>query len=324
MSETLPFADLPPVIVAMLRDEATLSVAINVLDDSRRDNLTRTEEINARKPSFGGLLASKKDREDYHAALKTVQIQLASIDALIARASLARERVQPILRVALVQHLSQSDPAHRQGLRASRFHEHWHRCHAVVADRLKGFLRDLREAAAGLADDAKNDRARASSNTAWKMTNARAAAAELERSLTELNATAAEHAAAVAGTPFAASRLPVTEPWLCINRIDTIALRPPAEAATDAARLLAEYTDIKKPALETLEGMFKAAAVEHAHLAETSLRARWSELLVYAETHLVTDAELEPALADIERRLLEGERIRLNTQFDQQAFRHEP
>jgi len=324
MPDTTPFADLPPVIVAMLRDEATLSVAINVLEDSRRDNLTRTEEINTRKPSFGGLLSSKKDREDYHAALKNVQLQLASIDALLSRATTARERLQPILRVALVQHLGTSDPAHRQGLRASRFHEHWHRCHAVVGDRVKGFLRDLREAHAAFAEDARTAKARPSSNTTWKLTTVRTAAAELERALADLNATAAEHAAAVAGTPFAASKLPVVEPWHCISRIDTIGVRPMPEAAAEAARMLAEFNDIKKPALETLEGMYQAAAVEHAHLAETSLRARWSELLVYAETHLVTDAELEPALADIERRLLDSETARLNTQIDQQAFRRGP
>lgn len=323
MAEASPLADLPPGIVAMLRDEATLSVAINVLEDSRRDNLTRTEEIHSRKPALGGFLSSKKDRDDYQAALKTVQIQLASIDALIARATVARERVQPMLRIALVQHLGQSDPAHRQGLRASRFHEHWHRCHAVVADRLKGFLRDLREASAALADDAKSGRPRPSSNTSWKLTTVRTAAAELERSLSELNNTASEHAAAVNGTPFAASTLPIVDPWPCISRIDTIMIRPVPEAAADAARMLGEFNEIHKPALETLEGRFKAAAVEHAHLAEASLRSRWSELLVYAEAHLVSDAELEPALADIERRLLDSERARLNAQFDNQPFRHE-
>jgi hypothetical protein len=88
--------------------------------------------------------------------------------------------------------------------------------------------------------------------------------------------------------------------------------------------MITEFADIKKTALDTLEGRYQAATVEHANLAETSLRARWSELLVYAETHLVTDAELEPALADIERRLFESERARLNAQLDQQAFRHEP
>jgi hypothetical protein len=306
----------------MLRDEATLSVAINVLEESRRDNLTRTDEINSRKPALGGFLSSKKDRDDYQAALKTVRIQLASIDALISRATMARERIQPMLRMALIQHLSERDPAHRQGLRASRFHEHWHRCHAVVSDRLKGFLRDLREASAALADDLKNNRPRPSSNTTWKLTNARAAAAELERTLAELNATANDHANAVANTPFAASHLPIVDSWACISRIDTITVRPLLEANTEASHLLTEFTEIHKPALESLEGRFKAAAVDHAHLAETSLRARWSELLAYAEIHLVSDAELEPAVSDIERRLLEADRARLNAQIDNQAFRH--
>jgi hypothetical protein len=324
MSQPTPLADLPPVIVAMLRDEATLSVALNVLEDSRRDNLSRTEEINTRKPSFGGLLSSRKDRDDYQAALKNVQAQLASIDALLSRATVARERIQPVLRVALVQHLGQTDPAHRQGLRASRFHEHWHRCHAVVADRLKGFIRDLREAHAAFAEDARTARARPSSNATWKLTTVRSAAAELERALVDLNTTASDHATAVAGTPFAASSLPIVEPWHCISRIDSIGVRPMPEAASEAAKMLTEFTDIRKPTLETLEGMYQAAAVEHAHLAETSLRARWSELLAYAEMHLVSDAELEPALTDIERRLLDSETARLNAQLDQQAFRHEP
>ncbi|MGC4072110.1 MAG: hypothetical protein QM760_06255 [Nibricoccus sp.] len=324
MPEITPFADLPPVIVAMLRDEATLSVAINVLDDSRRDNLTRTEEINARKPSFGGLLASKKDREDYHAALKNVQLQLASIDALLSRASVARERIQPILRVALVQHLGQTDPAYRQGLRASRFHEHWHRCHAVLCDRLKGFLRDLREAQAAFAEDARTAKARPSSNATWRLTTVRTAAAEVERALHDINSTATDHANAVANTPFAASGLPVIEPWNCIGRIDAIGVRPMPEAAAEAAKMIVEFSDVKKPALEALEGHYQAATVEHAQLAETCLRARWSELLVYAEQYLVSDAELEPSLADIERRLLDAETARLNAQIDGQAFRNMP
>jgi hypothetical protein len=324
MPDATPFADIPPVIVAMLRDEATLSVAINVLDDSRRDNLTRTEEIAARKPALGGFLSSKKDRDDYQAALKNVQTQLASIDALLSRATVARERLQPVLRVALVHYLGQSDPAYRQGLRAARFHEHWHRCHAVVADRLQGFLRDLRDAHAAFAEDARTARARPSSNATWKLTTVRTAAAEMDRALSDLNTTATDHAAAVAGTPFAASSLPIVGPWNCIMRIDAIGVRPMPEATAEAAKMIAEFNEIKKPALDTLEGRYQAATVEHAHLAETSLRARWSELLVYAETHLVTDAELEPALADIERRLFESERARLNAQLDQQAFRHEP
>ena len=142
--------------------------------------------------------------------------------------------------------------------------------------------------------------------------------------MSDLNATAAEHAAAVAGTPFAACHLPIVEPWGCITRIDMMGVRPIPDATAEAARLLAEFNDLRKPTLDTLEGMYKAATVEHAHLAETSLRARWSELLTYAEQHLVSDAELEPALADIERRLLDAERARLNAQFDAQAFSHEP
>ena len=322
MPDLSPLADLPPVIVALLRDEATLSVALNVLDESRRDNLTRTEEINTRKPSFGGLLSSKKDRDDYHNALRAAQAQLASIDALINRATHARERVQPALRVALVQHLGQSDPAHRQGLRASRFHESWHRCHAILADRLQGFLRDLREAHAAFAEDARTARARPSSNSTWKLTTVRSAAAEVDRAVSDLNTTGTDHATAVAGTPFAASNLPILTPWNCIARIDAIGVRPMPEAAAESARMLAEFKDIKA-VLEALEGRFKAATEEHAQLAETSLRARWSELLAYAEIHLVTDAELEPALADIERRLLEAERIRLEAELDNQAFRHE-
>jgi len=322
MPDNSPFADLPPALVAMLRDEANLSVAINVLEDSRRDNLTRTEEINARRPKIS-FLASKKDREAHQSALHNAQQQLAAIDVLLTRATTTRERLQPIIRVALVQHLGVIDPSHRQGLRAARFHEHWHRGQAIIADRLKGFLRDLREARAALAEDAKNARARPSSNSAWRLTTARASAAELERSISDLNAAATDHSTAVTGTPFAEVHLPMLELWPCISRIDILTARTPAEAEAEAGRTLKEFTEFREPALTTLEGMFKAAAGDHTEIAETRLRRRWSELLTHAEAHLVTDAELEPTLADIERRLLETERARLNSQFERQPFLHE-
>jgi hypothetical protein len=324
MPETTAPADLPPEIVALLRDEATVSAALAVLEESRRDNLTRTEERESRRPLFGGLLSAKKDREKYQTALQTLQQQLAAIDALIARATVARDRLQPLLRIALVHHLSESDPAHRQGLRAARYHEHWLRCHAIVADRLKGFLRDLRAANTSLADDVKQARARFSGNTTWLLTQARAAAAELERSVGELNATCAEHAAAVAHTPFAASKLPKLEPWTCIVPIEALALRPPADAHADATRLLNEFSEIKHSALAGLEGLYQSVTGEHAQLAETSLRARWSILRAHAEAHWVSDAELEPSLAEIETRLLERERARLTSQFSNQAFFNEP
>ncbi len=318
-----PFAAYPPALVGMLRDEATLSVALSVLEESRRENLARTDEINARKPALGGILSSKKDREDYQAALKTVQIQRASIDRLITRATLARDRVQPGLREALLAYLSTRDPAFQRGLQASRLHAHWAHHHTIVVDRMKGFVRDLRETATALADDAKNGRPLPSNHATWKITTVRTAAAELERTLAELNGFATEQAAQVEGTLFAASRLPFAESWPCINEIDTLTVCPVPEAATGAARLLNEYVQIRQPALDTLDGMFKAATVEYAHIADAALRTRWQELVVLAETHLVGDAELEPALADIERRLLEAERIRLNQQFDNQAFTHE-
>jgi|GEM_PF-3361870 hypothetical protein len=318
-----PFAAFPPALVGMLRDDATLSVALSVLEESRRENLARTDEINARKPALGGILASKKDREDYQAALKTVQIQRASIDRLITRATLARERVQPGLREALLAYLSTHDPIFQRGIQASRLHSHWAHQHAIVVDRMKGFVRDLRETAAALAEDAKNGRPIPSNHATWKITTVRTAAAELERTLSELNAVAAEQAAAVDGTPLAAARLPFAEAWPCINEIDTLTVCPIPEAAASAARLLNDYLQIRQPALDTLEGMFKVATVEYSHLSEAALRNRWQELVILAETHLVGDAELEPALADIERRLLEAERIRLNQQFDNQAFTHD-
>ena len=313
MPEANPFAEMAPPIVAMLRDEANLSTARHVLDDARQDCLNRLETIRAQRPAFG-FLASKKNRDDYATSLASVEAQLSTIDGMITRVGNARDRLQPTLRAALVDYLNGVDPMYRQGFRASRFHERWRRAHAVVADRLKAFLRDSREMRNAVAGDVQRARPKLSSDAIWNLGNARKAAVELDREIDALNQVTAEHRSFVEGTPFAEIRLPVVERWFCMERVDAITLRAPTEALAEAERLLSEFNDLRLPSLTTMIGIFEAAAAEHNQLAETRLRQCWSSLLAHAEAHLVSDAELEPTLQDIERRQSDAERQRLYAQ----------
>lgn len=321
MADTSPFADMSPAIVAMLRDEANLSTARHVLDDARQDCLNRLETVQAQRPAFG-FLAAKKQREDYQTQLASVQSQLAALEQMIARVNAARDRLQPSLRAALVEYLNQADAMYRQGFRASRFHERWRRAHALVADRLKAFLRDSRQLRNAIAGDLSRERARYSSDTVWHLTNTRTAAAELDREIDALNHVGVEHHSFVANTPFAEVKLPFIERWNCMHRIDAITLRSPAEGMVDTDKLLAEFSEMRQPVLDSIHGIFEASAAEHNQLAEARLRQCWSSLLAYAETHLVSDAELEPTLRDIESRQAEAERQRVLGQAVR-PFEHE-
>lgn len=309
MPETSPLADMPPAIVSLLRDEANLSTARHVLDDARNDCLNRLETLRAERPPFG-FLGSKKQRDDYAAAVNGVEAQLQLIDAMINRVTIARDRVQPGLRAALVDYLNQADPMYRQGLRAGRFHEHWRRAHAVVADRVKAFIRDSKGAQTAITADANGRRTSYSSEATWNLTNARNAAIELDRELKALNDVSAEHRSFVAGTPFVDLHLPVVEKWDCIQKVDTLMTRGPTEALPEVNRLVTEFVDLRQPSLGTLQSIFESVAAEHAQLAEARLRQCWSSLLNYAETHLVSDADLEPTLAEIEQRQIAVERAR--------------
>lgn len=318
MSETSPLADMSPAIVSMLRDEANLTTARHVLDDARNDSLNRLDTLRTERPAFG-FLGSKKQRDDYNASVAAVETQLRAIDAMIARVTAARDRLQPSLRAGLVDYVGRVDPMYRQGLRASRFHEHWRRAHAVVADRVKAFIRDAKGAQSAIAADVTARRSAHSADTAWNLTNARNAGIELDRELKALNDVSLEHQSSVTGTPFVQLRLPVIEAWNCIQKIDTLVIKPPAEALTEVNRLVGEFTELRQPSLTTLLNLFEAVAAEHAQLAETRLRQCWSSLLGYAEAHLVSDADLEPTLADIEQRQAQAERARFNT-FNPRPF----
>jgi hypothetical protein len=313
MQETSQFAELSPAVVAMLRDEANLSTARHVLDDARQDCLLRLDEIKAQRPAFGFLAASKK-REEYASAVSQIEAQQRSLESMISRVNAARERLQPGLRASLVDYLNRADPMYRQGLRASRFHEHWRRGHTIVQDRLKAFLRDTRDSRHAINSDAAAGRARHSNDAIWRLGNARNAAVELDREIDALNQVAAEHKSFVENTPFAQIQLPVIESWHCMEKIDTVTLRPPVDALVEVDALLNEFMELRQPSLATIQGMFNGATAEHAQLAETRLRQCWSSLLAYAEAHLVSDAELEPTLYDIERRQAEAERARVVSQ----------
>lgn len=313
MSEVSPFGDMSPPIVAMLRDEANLSTARHVLDDAQQDAKTRLDELKAHRPAFG-FIGLKKQRDDYSSSLAALEAQLVLIESMRIRVDAARERVQPGLRAALADYLNHADPMYRQGFRASRYHEHWRRGHSLVSDRLRGFIRDLRETRKAIAADVERERARYSNDSIWHLDNVRKAAAALDREIDGLNRVSFEHAAAVAGTPFSELRLPALETLSCIQIIDTVTLRSPNDGLAETDGLLAEFAEVRQPGLETLLETFEMSAGEHAVLAEARLRQYWSSMLLQAEAHLVSDAELEPTLADIELRQAAQERRRIGDQ----------
>jgi len=313
------FADLPDAIKELLRDEANLSTARHVLEDARNDAQTRDDELRSNRPKISFLI-SKKQRDDFATTSTAIQNQIRIIDGMLTRASTARERLQGPLRALLLQHLQQADPLYRQGLRATRFHEHWRRGHAEVADRLLGFLRDLKAARKAITNDVERNAATHSEETRWCITTLHGSSTALDLEIEKLNRWSAEHAACVQGTHFARVRLPVLEQWSCVSRTETLARTTPANALATVEAVLTEFVEYRQPSLDTIIGMFQAAADEHGQIAETRLRHRWSQLLNYAECHLVTDAELEPTLAAIEQRISSKERARLTAQLPFDPF----
>ncbi len=318
-SSPFGFKDLPEIIRDLLRDEANLSTARHVLEDARHDTMTRMEELQKSRPKIG-FLVSKQQREIFAASLASVQNQLQVIDGMLARVSKARDRLQAPMRTLLLQHLEQADPLYKQGLRASRYHEHWRRGHSLISDRLQGFLRDLKVARAALGVAASKGQLTHSEETTWAITTLHGAAVSLDTEIERLNRWSTEHAASVKGTHFARVKLPVLEQWSCVARTEMLARNTPATAYATVEAIYREFTEYRQPSLSTLLGMFQAAADEHNQIAETRLRQRWSHYLNYAECHLVTDAELEPTLADIERRLSSNERARLAAQLPFDPF----
>ena len=319
MSAQTSFAELPDAIRELLRDEANLSTARHVLEDARHDAQAREDELRNSRPKIGFLI-SKKQREEFAASTATIEKQIAIIDGMLARVAAARDRIQGPLRALLLQHMQQADPLYRQGLRAGRFHEHWRRDHAIIADRLLGFLRDLKATRKALSNDTGKGAASHSEETNWCITTLHGSSSTLDLEIEKLNQIGTEHAACVQGTHFARVRLPVLERWSCVARTENLARNTPAAALATVEATLSEFIEYRQPSLDTLTGMFQAAADEHGQIAETRLRQRWSQLLAYAECHLVTDAELEPTLTAIEQNISSKERARLSAQLPFDPF----
>ena len=308
------FAELPDALKEMLRDEANLSTARSVLEDARNDVRAREDELRASQPKIS-FFTSKKVRADVAAASAVIQNQIALIDAMLARVNTCRERLQGPLRAMLLQHLEQIDPLYRQGLRASRFHEHWRRGHSIITDRVLGFLRDLKTARLTHSDDINRGLGVHSEESNWAIKTLLNSSTSLDFEIEKMNRASTEHAASVQGTQFARIHLPVLEQWSCVARTETLTRANPQDALTIVDATLSEFVEYRQPSLTTLSGMFQAAADEHGQIAETRLRDRWSQLLNYAECHLVTDAELEPTLTAIEQRISSKERARLTAQM---------
>ncbi|WP_404425235.1 hypothetical protein [Nibricoccus sp. IMCC34717] len=318
------FGTLPPDVAAMVRDDAYLSMARQALSTEVADLRDQVADARRITPLLPYLL-DRRVREKRRVRVEHLSRRLHETSQLAQRVRTLRERLAAPLRAAIAHHLGNCDAGYRQGLRGSRYHEHWRRRHTVVEDRLRGFLRDLKDWLAAVEDDLEHKRPRMSGQTQWKLTSANAAAHELEQAIEDLNHVSDLHASALNDTPFEEVRLPRIEPWACITPLAEAASKQLLEARAYIEHLIQDFSTNKEQVLATIDVLFRDAASLHSSIAENRLVHSWTELQLYAETYLVSEEAVEPMVAEIEQRQNEAERARIMRQLAQRPdYLHRP
>ncbi|MDX2186571.1 MAG: hypothetical protein SFV32_06540 [Opitutaceae bacterium] len=310
------FGTLPPDVAAMVRDDAYLSMARQALATEigeLRDQVHETRKIGP----LLEFLTNPRVRRQRQQRLDALLRRLHEETLLANRVRTLRDRLAPPLRAAIAHHLGNRDASYRQGLRGARYHEHWRRRHTLVEDRLRGFLRELREWHTAIDDDIEQRRPRMSGQSQWRLTNANAAAHDLEQAITDLNYVVDLHGSTLADTPFAEVRLPRLEPWSCITPLAEAASKQLLEARAYVEHLIHDFSTNKEQMLGTIDTLFRDAASLHSSIAEIRLAHSWAELQLYAETYLVSEEAVEPMVTEIEQRQNEAERARIMRQLAQ-------
>jgi len=291
---------LPDDVISLLRDEAYLDLCRNALKDALERLVAEKQQVNETRPPFG-ILASKRQREDFESSMQTVLDTETAIEVRLGKLEAIENWLKSAIRERLRDYLKQVSENYRRSGKIAEAIQSWDRLIEHYGEQLLALARNIKNVsvsfsgAAGGVRSAFGDRAQAFAELRMGADSFDRTALQLE----SLTRTMAMIGANSAYKDIQLADLPIKG---VVGWVDNLALQHDRDALPAAQEMESDARTVVAKKLTHYHAS-AAAALEAIKVIENQeLESYWEVLRAHALAHYVQERDVDEVLNELNER----------------------
>jgi hypothetical protein len=291
---------LPDDVISLLRDEAYLDLCRNALKDALDRLVAEKQQVSETRPPFG-ILASKRQRDDFEASMQTVLDAEGAIQVRLGKLEAIENWLKSAIRDRLRDYLRQVSENYRRSAKIAEAIKSWDRLIEHYGEQLLALARNIRnvsvsfKGAAGGVRSAFGDRAQA-------FAELRMGADSLDRTALQLESLTRSMAMIAANSPYKDVLLAELPIKAVVNWVDNMALQNDRDALPAAQEMEADARNVVSKKLNNFHASATAALEALVGIDAQELESYWEVLRAHALAHYVQERDVDEVLNELNER----------------------
>jgi len=260
---------LPDDVISLLRDEAYLDLCRNALKDALERLVAEKQQVTETRPPFG-LLASKKQREEFESSMQTVLDTESAIEARLGKLEAIENWLKSAIRERLREYLTQASENSRRSGKIAEAIRAWDRLIEHYGEQLLALARNIKNVSvsfAGAAGGVRSAKAMYAANSAYQDVHL--------------------------------AELPIKG---VVGWVDNLALQHDRDALPAAQEMEADARGIVAKKLTEFHASAEAALESLVTIDSRELENYWEVLRAHALAHYVQERDVDEVLNELNER----------------------
>jgi hypothetical protein len=307
---------LPDDVISLLRDEAYLDLCRNALKDALEAAIVAKQQVTETRPPFG-ILATKKQRDEFEASMQTAVDTESSIETRIGKLEAIENWLKSAIRERLRSYLAQASENQRRSGKITEGVKSWDRLIEHYGEQLLALARNIKNVAVSFSGAQGGARA-AFSDRAQTFAELRMGADNLDRTALQLESLNRTIAMFSANSPYKDVQLIDLPIKGIVGWVDNLALQHDREALTAAHEMETDARTVVAKRLVDYHAHAAAALETIAAIDNQELESYWEVLRAHALAHYVQERDVDEVLNELNERYVVA-----NIERRQRAFQHQ-
>jgi len=291
---------LPDDVISLLRDEAYLDLCRNALKDALDRLVAEKEQVSETRPPFG-ILASKKQRDEFESSMQTVMDTESAIEARLSKLEAIENWLKSAIRERLRDYLKQVSENYRRSGKIAEAIRAWDRLIEHYGEQLLALARNIKNVSVSFAGAAGGVRS-AFGDRAQAFAELRMGADSLDRTAVQLDSltrTMAMYAANSAYSEVKLAEIPIKG---VVGWVDNLALQHDRDALPAAQDLEADARMVVAKKLTDFHTSADEALKAIVAIDGQELENYWEVLRSHALAHYVQERDVDEVLNELNER----------------------
>lgn len=291
---------LPDDVILLLRDEAYMDLCRTALNEAHERLVAEKEQVAQTRPPFG-ILATRKQKDEFEASMQSVLSSEASIASRLGKLEAIEKWLKTAIRDRLRAYLREASENYRRSAKIAEAIKSWDRLIEHYGEQLLALARNLKNVSVSFAGAAGGARA-AFADRAQAFAELRMGADNLDRTAVQLDSLTRTMVMYAANSPYKEVQLAELPIEGMVTWVDQLALKHDREALPAAQEMETDARSVVAKRLSEFHASAAAALRNLAIIEEKELENYWEVLRAHALAHYVEERDVDDVLNELHER----------------------